>query len=53
MEVISRVRKVFGIDVPFRELFAVPTVAGMAATMMRKRSMHQSVHHVNGQSNGS
>ena len=38
MEVISRVRKVFAIDVALRELFAAPTVAGMAATMMLKRA---------------
>jgi surfactin family lipopeptide synthetase A len=37
MEVISRVRKVFAIDVPLRELFAAPTVAGMTAAVVHKR----------------
>ena len=37
MEVISRVRKVFAIDIPLRELFAAPTVAGMAAAVLEKR----------------
>jgi acyl-CoA synthetase (AMP-forming)/AMP-acid ligase II/acyl carrier protein len=37
MEVITRVRKAFAIDVALRELFAVPTVAGMAAAVMQKR----------------
>jgi hypothetical protein len=34
-EVLSRLRDIFGVDVPFAAFLAEPTVAGMAAVVVR------------------
>ena len=44
IEVVSQVRKVFAVNLSLRELFAAPTVAGMAATVVKVRSKRDNQH---------
>ena len=43
MKVISRVRKVFGVELPIRELFENPTVSTLTATVEKKKAKDSAV----------